>query len=116
MYGKCNSANGHGHNYVLEVTVRGRPDPATGMVMNVADLKAVVADAVMAQLDHRNLDHDVDYFRETGTVSTTENLTVYIWKCVNAGLRERGLLRKGAELHEIKLRETEKNSVVYRGE
>lgn len=65
VYGKCNNANGHGHNYKLLVTVRGPTDPATGMVMNLADLKRHIDEAVMERLDHRNLDKDVPFFAST---------------------------------------------------
>lgn len=116
VFGKCNNRNGHGHNYVVEVTVRGRPDPRTGMVMNLTDLKQIIHGTVMKQLDHKNIDLDVDYFRETRAVSTTENLVVYVWKCVNACLKERGRDLEGVALHEIKMWESDKNIVVYRGE
>jgi len=82
VFGKCNHPGGHGHNYVLEVTVRGTADSRTGMVMNLSDLKQVIRASVLNQLDHRNIDIDVDFFRETRAVSTTENLAVYIWKCL----------------------------------
>lgn len=62
VYGKCNNANGHGHNYKLLVTVRGPCDPVTGMVLNLTDLKRYIDAAVMERLDHKNLDKDVPYF------------------------------------------------------
>ncbi|KAJ7987889.1 hypothetical protein DPEC_G00331270 [Dallia pectoralis] len=77
IFGKCNNPNGHGHNYKVEVTVRGKIDRHTGMVMNIADLKQLIEDVIMIPLDHKNLDKDVPYF--TDVVSTTENLAVYIW-------------------------------------
>ena len=89
-------------------------DPTTGMVLNLQDLKDAIAGSVMKQLDHKNIDVDVDFFRETRAVSTTENLAVYIWKCLRACLKEKGV---GEHLlYEVKLWETEKNIVVYRGE
>ena len=63
IFGKCNWPNGHGHNYRLEVTLRGPVDPRTGMVMNLVDLKAAIQDAVLSKVDHRNLDKDVPFFR-----------------------------------------------------
>lgn len=113
VFGKCNHPGGHGHNYVLEVTVRGEAHPATGMVVNLQELKAIISGSVLDQLDHRNIDLDVDFFRETRAVSTTENLAVYIWKCLRACLKERGMDHL---LYEVKLWETEKNIVIYRGE
>ncbi|XP_018616996.1 6-pyruvoyl tetrahydrobiopterin synthase isoform X2 [Scleropages formosus] len=88
VYGKCNNPNGHGHNYKVEVTVRGK-------------------EAIMIPLDHKNLDKDVPHFENVA--STTENLAVFIWDSL-AKLLPPNLL------YEIKIHETEKNIVVYRGE
>ncbi|XP_031735745.1 6-pyruvoyl tetrahydrobiopterin synthase-like isoform X2 [Anarrhichthys ocellatus] len=62
VYGKCDNPNGHGHNYKVEVTVRGKIDRLTGMVMNLTDLKRCIEDVIMTPLDHKNLDQDVPYF------------------------------------------------------
>ncbi|NP_001092237.1 6-pyruvoyl tetrahydrobiopterin synthase [Danio rerio] len=106
-FGKCNNPNGHGHNYTVEVTVRGKIDKNTGMVMNLTDLKEFIEEAVMKPLDHKNLDLDVPYFADV--VSTTENLSVFIWD----GLQK---LLPHDSLYEIKVYETAKNIVIYRGE
>ena len=111
IFGKCNNPNGHGHNYTVEVTVKGHPDPTTGMVMNLSDLKVVIKGAVMDPLDHKNIDLDVPHFREGKVVSTTENVAVFVWDRMDAGLK--GF--PGVKLHEVKIYETEKNIVVYRG-
>ncbi|XP_024243650.2 6-pyruvoyl tetrahydrobiopterin synthase isoform X1 [Oncorhynchus tshawytscha] len=107
IFGKCNNPNGHGHNYKVEVTVRGKIDRHTGMVMNITDLKQHIEEVIMIPLDHKNLDKDVPYF--ANVVSTTENVAVYIWdnmvKQLPANL-----------LYEVKIHETDKNIVVYRGE
>lgn len=121
VFGKCNWPGGHGHNYVVLVTVRGPVDPATGMVMNLTDLARIMDECVTKPLDHRNIDRDVPDFcadgRALGTtddhprVSTAENLAVWIWEQVERHAQmPRGLL------YEVRLEETEKNSVVYRGE
>ncbi|XP_069050591.1 6-pyruvoyl tetrahydrobiopterin synthase [Lepisosteus oculatus] len=107
IFGKCNNPNGHGHNYKVEITVRGKIDPETGMVMNLTDLKHYIEEAVMKPLDHKNLDKDVPYF--ANAVSTTENLAVFIWDSLVK------LLPQNA-LYEVKIHETDKNIVVYRGE
>ncbi|XP_028821413.1 6-pyruvoyl tetrahydrobiopterin synthase [Denticeps clupeoides] len=107
VFGKCNNPNGHGHNYKVEVTVRGKIDRKTGMVMNLTDLKHYIEEAIMKPLDHKNLDKDVPYFADV--VSTTENLAVFIWDSM-AKLLPTNLL------YEIKVHETDKNIVVYRGE
>jgi len=108
LFGKCNNPNGHGHNYTVEVTVKGRIDPSTGMVMNITDLKKIIESEVMRPLDHKNIDLDVPWF--TDQVSTAENIAVFIWK------RVCNRLPKQAHLHQIKVWETEKNIVVYKGE
>ncbi|XP_033894607.1 6-pyruvoyl tetrahydrobiopterin synthase isoform X2 [Acipenser ruthenus] len=64
IFGKCNNPNGHGHNYNVEITVRGKIDPATGMVLNITDLKEYIEMAIMEPLDHKNLDKDVPYFAD----------------------------------------------------
>ncbi|XP_056153369.1 6-pyruvoyl tetrahydrobiopterin synthase isoform X2 [Lampris incognitus] len=106
-FGKCNNPNGHGHNYKVEVTVRGSIDRTTGMVMNLTDLKKCIHEVIMIPLDHKHLDKDVPYFADV--VSTTENLAVYIWdnmvKVLPPNL-----------LYEVKIYETDNNIVVYRGE
>ncbi|XP_035514524.1 6-pyruvoyl tetrahydrobiopterin synthase [Morone saxatilis] len=107
VYGKCNNPNGHGHNYKVEVTVRGKIDRHTGMVMNLTDLKKAIEEVIMTPLDHRNLDKDVPYF--ASVASTTENLAVYIWDNMVKALPPN-------LLYEIKIYETDKNVVIYRGE
>ena len=108
VFGKCNGLNGHGHNYKLEVTVFGPVNSQTGMVMNMSDLKSNIQ-SVLDLVDHKNLDLDVDFFRTRGIVSTTENLSIFIWHELSQRIPHN-------LLHEIKLWETEKNVVVYRGE
>ncbi|XP_044019673.1 6-pyruvoyl tetrahydrobiopterin synthase-like [Aphidius gifuensis] len=107
-YGKCNNYWGHGHNYTVEVTVRGPVDSKTGMVINIADLKNYMHKVLMEQLDHKNLDKDVEYFKSV--VSTTENVAIYIFNELKK------LMDKPSLLYEVKIWETEKNIVIYRGE
>lgn len=107
IFGKCDNLNGHGHNYALEVTVRGAISPRTGMVMNLSDLSEVIDVEVIKQLDHKHLNLDVPAFHETNP--TAENIAVFIWKALQKKL-PRGFLQ------EVKLRETENNVVIYRGE
>jgi len=110
VYGPCNNANGHGHNYRLEVTVKGPIDPVNGMIMNVTDLKKIIHDHVFDVMDHKNLDLDVAVFRDTGMVSTTENLVVVVWKLIV------DKLPAGVKLYRIKIHETPKNVAEYYGE
>ncbi|XP_028675130.1 6-pyruvoyl tetrahydrobiopterin synthase [Erpetoichthys calabaricus] len=107
IFGKCNNPNGHGHNYKVEVTVRGEIDPVTGMIINITDLKKYIEMAVMKPLDHKNLDKDVPYF--ANVVSTAENIAVFIWDSLQK-LMEPNLL------YEVKVFETDKNIACYRGE
>ncbi|KAJ3019805.1 hypothetical protein HKX48_001732 [Thoreauomyces humboldtii] len=107
LYGKCNSKNGHGHNYKVEVIVKGQLDQVTGMVLNITELKECMKVAVMDVMDHKNLDLDVPYFHDKP--STAENIAVFIWDSLGP------LLPRG-ELHEVVLHETDNNVVMYRGE
>ena len=106
LFGKCNRKNGHGHNYTVKVTVQGRIDPQTGMVMNLVDVKKHIA-VVVEDLDHRSIDKDVPYF--TDVTSTAENLAVYFWRRLEESLP------KGS-LYKVKIHETEKNTATYKGE
>jgi 6-pyruvoyltetrahydropterin/6-carboxytetrahydropterin synthase len=77
IFGKCNYPNGHGHNYVLEVTVGGETDPATGMVLDLRELKDVMEREVMNRMDHRSLNHEVPEL--AGRIPTCENVAAVIW-------------------------------------
>lgn len=109
IFGKCNNFNGHGHNYKVEVTVKGPVDRTTGMVMNLLELRDIMA-MVIDPLDHRRLDLDVEFFEMNNIVTTTENLAVYMWNKIAK------LLPHTATLHNIRLYETDKHYVDYRGE
>src|SRR5437879_7457940 len=78
FYGKCNNPYGHGHNYVVEVSVSGDVDPATGKIANLADLDAFVARQVLEDFDHKSLNEDIPAFRDT--VPTTENVCIEIFQ------------------------------------
>lgn len=105
-YGPCNYVHGHGHNYVLEVTVRGRPDPATGYVIDLGELKRIVQRAVVDPCDHRNLNVDVPFLR--GVIPTAENLVVAFWAEIAPRLRT-------GRLHCLRLFETPRNFAEYFG-
>ena len=107
VYGKCNNPYGHGHNYALEVTVAGPIDPATGMVVNLADLDRAVAEEILERFDHTNLNVDVESLRHT--VPTSENLLLAIHRLLSERWdREPGLRR--ARLAGVRLQETGANS------
>jgi 6-pyruvoyltetrahydropterin/6-carboxytetrahydropterin synthase len=107
LYGPCVNEHGHGHNYVLEVTLKGPIDPATDMVMNLTELKKILEQEVMSTMDHRHLSVDVPVLK--GINPTAENLVIVIWRLL-VGKLPTGML------HEVKLRETENNVSIYRGE
>ncbi|MEE9164985.1 MAG: 6-carboxytetrahydropterin synthase [Nitrospinota bacterium] len=109
IYGECNNPNGHGHNYVLEVTVRGNVPDKTGMVIDLKDLKKIITENIIEKVDHKYLNKDVDFMSDI--IPTAENLVIQFWKIL-----KEVLLENNAELYELKLYETENNIVVYRGE
>src|ERR1700730_279817 len=100
VFGQC--AGDHGHNYVLEVSVSGEPDPATGMVVNLKDLDRAVKQAVVRHVDHRHLNRDVPFLE--GVVPTAEKLALVFWRQLY------GQLGSG-QLQRLRLVESENNSV-----
>ena len=106
-FGKCNNPNWHGHNYVLEVTVAGEPDPDTGYVIDLGVLKGIVEEKIVDKVDHKNLNLEVDFLE--GVLPSTENFVVAIWNELHAVL-------PSGRLHAIRLYETERNVAEYRGE
>ena len=107
LYEKCANPNGHGHNYVLEVTVRGIPNPQTGMILNLTDMKRITEEQVISSVDHKHLNYDVPWLE--GVIPTAELLVVAFWKRLQRGFPE-------GMLYEVKLHETENNIALYRGE
>ncbi|MGZ8851427.1 MAG: 6-carboxytetrahydropterin synthase [Thermoanaerobaculia bacterium] len=106
-YDKCDNPKGHGHNYAIIVSVNGRIDPETGMVIDLKRLKEIVRDRVVDRVDHQNLNEDVDFLR--GVIPTAENLARAFWRELAPAIDQ-------GSLYEVALQETEKNSVIYRGE
>jgi len=78
VFGKCNNPHGHGHNYVLEVTVAGEPDPATGMVLDLKELKEIMQREISDRMDHRFLNYEVPEL--AGQIPTCENIAAVIWR------------------------------------
>jgi 6-pyruvoyltetrahydropterin/6-carboxytetrahydropterin synthase len=107
IYGKCDNPRGHGHNYALEVSVKGPIDTETGMVIDLKKLKDIMRARVIDRVDHTNLNEDVDFLR--GVIPTAENLARCFWQQLAPAIDE-------GELYEVVLHETERNSVRYRGE
>ena len=107
IFGKCNNPHGHGHNYTLEVTVRGPVDQRSGFVVDLKDLKDVLSREVLDAFDHRFLNKEVPEFLHT--IPTTENLAIAIWNRLKAKLNV-------AELHRVRVYETADLFVDYYGE
>ena len=107
LYEKCANPNGHGHNYVLEVTVQGVPSPRTGMIVNLTDLKHTINEQVVEWVDHKHLNYDVSWLE--GFIPTTEVLVIKFWERLVDSLPT-------GMLYEVKLHETENNVASYRGE
>lgn len=108
LYGKCSYPNWHGHNYELFVTVKGEVNPNKGYVINMKQLSELVKERVIDKVDHRNLNLDVDFM--AGVVTSTENLAIAIWKIL-----EEPVKALGAQLHRVRIQETENNTVDFFG-
>jgi 6-pyruvoyltetrahydropterin/6-carboxytetrahydropterin synthase len=106
IYGKCSNPYGHGHNYIVEVTVTGPMDPATGMVANLGELDPFVEKQVLEIFDHKYLNEEVAAFREV--VPTAENLCMEIFRRLEKF--------PAARLERIRVEETSLNSFEYCGE
>lgn len=108
VFGKCANKNWHGHNYELFVTVKGEIDPLTGFIIDLKRLSDVLQEKIVEVLDHKNLNLDVPFLK--GKMASTEVLAVSIWNEIEADV-----IHLGAELHSVKLTETENNFVEYFG-
>jgi 6-pyruvoyltetrahydropterin/6-carboxytetrahydropterin synthase len=106
VYGKCDNPYGHGHNYVVEVSVSGTVDPATGMLANLADLDSFVEREVLEPFDHKSLNEDVAAFRDN--VPTTENVCKEIYQRLKHFPK--------ARLERVRVEETGNNTFEYAGE
>jgi 6-pyruvoyltetrahydropterin/6-carboxytetrahydropterin synthase len=103
IYGKCARINGHGHNYHVEITIKGEIDPRTGMIADLGQLQKIVDDQVVEPLDHTFLNKDIPYFAQV--VPTAENIAVYIRDVLKQPIQ-----KLGAQLHKVKLIESPNNS------
>jgi 6-pyruvoyltetrahydropterin/6-carboxytetrahydropterin synthase len=110
IYGQAANPNGHGHNYVLEVTIAGEPDPVTGMIMDLKELKTVLDAEVIEPMDHRFLNFEVPPFDKV--VPTAENIAIEIWRRLDGRLSKESVGR----LHRVRLYETSDLYVDVTGE
>ncbi len=108
LYGPASNPNGHGHNYVLEVTVEGETNPVTGMVFDLRELKQVIQEEVVEPMDHRFLNREVPPFDRV--VPTTENIAIEIWRRL-----QRRINRPEVTLRNVRVYETHDLYVDYQG-
>jgi 6-pyruvoyltetrahydropterin/6-carboxytetrahydropterin synthase len=107
VFGKCANLNGHGHNYTLEVTVKGNIDPTTGFVVDLKELKDILNREVVDAMDHRHLNKEVPEF--ASKLPTTENIAIAIWQRLEPKLQV-------ARLHRVRLYELPDLFVDFYGE
>lgn len=108
VFGKCANANWHGHNFDLYVTVKGHPNPDTGFIIDLKQLKTLIHREVIEPLDHKNLNEDVPFLK--GVLPSIEHIATAIWERISSQLPDE------CKLHKILLYETEQNFVEYYGE
>lgn len=111
VFGPCANENWHGHNFDLIVTVKGKPDPETGFVIDLKKLSSLIRDEVVERLDHKNLNVDVDFMK--GKLASCEILIMEIWKILFPKI---STISKYGVLHSLRLYETPRNYVEYFGE
>lgn len=109
LYGVCNNEHGHGHNYAVEVTVRGPVPKATGMVMDLNRLMWILREELISEVDHKHLNHDVPFL--AGIIPTAENVAVAFWRRLAPHLG--GF--EGCRLHRVRVYESRSNFVDYHG-
>ncbi|EON79097.1 6-pyruvoyl tetrahydrobiopterin synthase [Lunatimonas lonarensis] len=111
MFGPCANANWHGHNFELIVTVKGKPDPETGFVVDLKKLSTLIRQEIIAKVDHKNLNLDVPFME--GKMASCENLVIEFWKILEPKVA--ALVKEGG-LYKLTLYETPRNFVEYFGE
>ena len=107
LFDKCANPNGHGHNFVLEVTVVGDIKNESGYVIDLKKLKNIIREEIISKVDHKHLNYDVDFLKDK--IPTAENIVRAFWRVLETKITK-------AKLSAIRLHETENNSVEYRGE
>jgi 6-pyruvoyltetrahydropterin/6-carboxytetrahydropterin synthase len=111
VFGPCANENWHGHNFELIVTVKGKPDPETGFVVDLKKLSNLIRAEVIEQLDHKNLNVDVPFMKDK--MASTEILAKEIWNILEPKIQP---ITRFGKLHSVKLYETPRNYVEYFGE
>lgn len=112
VFGICSNENWHGHNYEIEVTVKGKINPESGMLVNLKDLSKIMKEEIIDKVDHKNLNLDVPFLE--GIITTTENVTIKFWEILDEKIKS--LDNSECRLHKIRVYETPRNFVEYYGE
>ncbi len=107
IFDKCNNPRGHGHNYTIEVTVAGTPDPLTGYVIDLKKLAALIDEYILDRVDHKHLNYDVPELR--GIIPTAENIAIVFWNILEPRI-------EAGKLYSLKVFESDNNFVEYKGE
>lgn len=108
VFGKCANPNWHGHNYTLFITVKGEINPETGFLVDLKWLKKIINELVIDKIDHKNINLDVEFMKDK--LASTENLAIAVWEQLHSAIS-----KGGANLHSVKIYETENNYVEYFG-
>ncbi|MDP1622938.1 MAG: 6-carboxytetrahydropterin synthase [Bacteroidales bacterium] len=109
VFGKCSNPNWHGHNYILFITIKGEPDPKTGLVIHLRHVSKLIDEKILKKIDHKNLNLEVDFLQ--GKVPTSENVAIGIWNELAGDIS-----RFGGTLHCVRLEQSENNIIEYYGE
>ena len=106
VFDKCNNPRGHGHNYTIEVTVAGEPDPKTGYVIDLKKLSELIDDVILTKVDHKHLNFDVDELR--GIIPTAENIALVFWQLLEPNITN-------GKLYKVRVNESDNNFAEYFG-
>ena len=106
VFDKCNNVHGHGHNYMIEVTVAGEPDPETGYVIDLKKLSEIIDKVILDKVDHKHLNYDVTEL--AGIIPTAENIAIVFWNLLEPHI-------KNGHLDKVLVAESDNNFAEYRG-
>jgi 6-pyruvoyltetrahydropterin/6-carboxytetrahydropterin synthase len=106
VFDKCNNPRGHGHNYTIEVTVAGEPDPETGYVIDLKKLADVIDEQILTKFDHKHLNYDVPELE--GIIPTAENIALVSWRLIEPHI-------KNGKLYNVRIAESDNNFAEYHG-
>jgi 6-pyruvoyltetrahydropterin/6-carboxytetrahydropterin synthase len=107
VFDKCNNPHGHGHNYTVEVTVAGEPDPETGYVIDLKKLGQIIDEIILGKVDHKHLNYDVPEL--AGVIPTAENIALVFWNLLEPHI-------ESGHLDKVRVAESDNNYAEYRGE